>query len=47
MPRKSTIICPQRDPKGWSEMLCGDKVTCDAIAKKGIERLYFAGSKKG
>lgn len=31
---KSTIICSQRDPKCWPDMLMNDKVTSDAIVKR-------------
>lgn len=46
MPRKSTIICPQRGPKGWSEMLCGDRVTCDAIVKRTSKDYILRAVKK-
>ena len=45
-PRKSTIIRSQRDPKGWAEMLCGDKMTCDGMVKRELKDYIFGRSKK-
>lgn len=45
--RKTTIIYSQRDPKGWAEMLCGDKVTCDAIVKRASKDYILRVVKKG
>ena len=45
--RKSTIFCSQRDPKGWLEMLCGDKVTHDAVVKRATRGYTLRVVKKG
>ncbi len=38
---KSTIICSQRDPKGWGDMLSDDQVMTDAITKR-VTKNYVA-----
>lgn len=32
--RKSTIMCSQRHPEGWADMLSGDEVVANAIVKR-------------
>lgn len=45
--RKTTIVCSQRDPKGWLDMLCGDKVTHDAVVKRVTQGYTIRIVKKG
>ena len=42
---KSTILCSQRAPEGWSEMLMGDKVATDAITKRASRNFTVCISK--
>lgn len=43
---KSTIVCSQRNPDGWSEMLSGDEVIADAIIKRTTRHYTILVSKK-
>lgn len=31
---KSTVICSQREPKGWTSMILNDEVSANAIIKR-------------
>lgn len=44
--RKSTIICSQRNPKGWTDMLSDDKVVADAIIKRATRNYTVLITKK-
>lgn len=43
--RKSTIMCSQRNPDGWAEMLSGDEVVANAIVKRSTRHYTILISK--
>ena len=44
--RKSTVVCSQRNPDGWTEMLSGDEVIANAIVKRATRHYTVLITKK-